>query len=84
MTPSPMSPLPPSSPHVSFPLSSFQPVNPTQGAYTNQLHQPTPIHPTFDSNQLPPPTFAPGFLPTTPYLQNQITPRELWLHPELS
>ena len=31
-------------------------------------------------NQFPPPTFALGLLPTTPHLQNQISPRVLWPH----
>ena len=47
---------------------------------TDQLQQQTPLQPNFNPNQSPPPTFAPGLLPTTPHLQNQISPRVLWPH----
>ena len=79
MTPTPSSP-PPSSPHVSFPQSAFRLVIPAQDTCIDQLQQQTPLQPSFNPNQLPPPTFAPGLLPTTPHLQNQISPRVLWPH----
>ena len=79
MTLTPSSP-PPLSPHVSFPQSAFRPVIPAQDTCTDQLQQQTPLQPSFNPNQLPPPTFALGLLPTTPHMQNQITPRVLWPH----
>ena len=79
MTLTPSSP-PPLSPHVSFPQSAFRPVIPAQDTCTDQLQQQTPLQPSFNPNQLPPPTFAPGLLPTMPHLQNQISPRVLCPH----
>ena len=76
LTPSSPSPL---SPHVSLPQLAFRPVILAQDAYTDQLQQPTPIHPSFNSNQLPPPTFAPGFPYNTTLTKPNNTKRTVYI-----